>query len=54
MFSALEEVFSPGRKHTEEERQRHELCLDDIGDADPGKGPIDLDSGVVVIRPRQG
>ncbi|WP_171166422.1 DUF6191 domain-containing protein [Streptomyces sp. I05A-00742] len=54
MFNVLEELFAPGRKHTEEERDRHELCLDDVGDADPGKGPVDLDSGHVVIRPRKG
>ncbi|MGK5638573.1 DUF6191 domain-containing protein [Streptomyces sp. URMC 126] len=54
MFDALSELFAPGRRHTEEERNRHELCLDDVGDADPGRGPVDLDSGLVVIRPRRG
>ncbi|MFC5721230.1 DUF6191 domain-containing protein [Streptomyces gamaensis] len=54
MFNVLEEVFAPGRKHTHEERNRLELSRDDTGDADPGQGPIDLDSGRVVIRPRQG
>ncbi|MGW1075277.1 DUF6191 domain-containing protein [Streptomyces sp. NPDC002537] len=54
MFNVFEELFAPGRKHTEEERNRLELVRDDTGDADPGSGPIDLDSGHVVIRPRQG
>ncbi|MDT0453582.1 DUF6191 domain-containing protein [Streptomyces hesseae] len=54
MFSVFEEIFAPGRKHTQEERERLELTRDDTGDADPAKGPIDLDSGVVVIRARQG
>ncbi|MEU1802210.1 DUF6191 domain-containing protein [Streptomyces sp. NPDC019937] len=54
MFNLIEELFAPGRKHTEEERNRLEFTLEDIGDSDPGKGPIDLDSGQVVIRPREG
>ncbi|MEV4869027.1 DUF6191 domain-containing protein [Streptomyces syringium] len=54
MFNVFEELFAPGRKHEEEEQNRLELVRDDIGDADPGKGPIDLESGQVVIRPRQG
>ncbi|MEU1310366.1 DUF6191 domain-containing protein [Streptomyces cinnamoneus] len=54
MFNVFEEVFAPGRKHTEEEGNRLELTREDPGDGDPGKGPIDLDSGQVVIRPRRG
>ncbi|MFI0814181.1 DUF6191 domain-containing protein [Streptomyces sp. NPDC021098] len=54
MFNLIEELFAPGRKHTEEEHNRLEFTLVDIGDSDPGKGPIDLDSGHVVIRPREG
>ncbi|GAA0473471.1 DUF6191 domain-containing protein [Streptomyces stramineus] len=54
MFNLMEELFAPGRKHTEDERNRLELVRDDAGDADPGNGPIDLDSGQVVIRPRRG
>ncbi|MFF0626633.1 DUF6191 domain-containing protein [Streptomyces sp. NPDC004296] len=52
MFNIVEELFAPGGKHTEEERRRMTLVLDDIGDGDRGKGPIDLASGVVVVRPR--
>ncbi|NBM20102.1 DUF6191 domain-containing protein [Streptomyces sp. GC420] len=47
---ALDELFAPGRRHTEEERRRQEITLDEAGDADPGRGPIDLSAGTVVIR----
>ncbi|MFJ8308781.1 MULTISPECIES: DUF6191 domain-containing protein [unclassified Streptomyces] len=50
MFGGLDELFAPGRRHTEEERRRLEITLDEVGDADPGRGPIDLTSGSVVIR----
>ncbi|MFK0264436.1 DUF6191 domain-containing protein [Streptomyces angustmyceticus] len=54
MFNIAEELFAPGRKHTDEERQKMSLVVDDVGDGDPGKGPIDLTSGTVVVRaPRQ-
>lgn len=53
MFDALEELFAPGRKHIGVERDRREMCLDDVGDGDPGRGPLDLDSGHVTIRPRR-
>ncbi|WP_371654688.1 MULTISPECIES: DUF6191 domain-containing protein [unclassified Streptomyces] len=48
--SALNELFAPGRRHAEEEKRRLEITLDEVGDADPGRGPIDLGSGTVVIR----
>ncbi|WP_327154639.1 DUF6191 domain-containing protein [Streptomyces tubercidicus] len=50
MFNIAEELFAPGRKHTDEERQKMSLVVDDVGDGDPGKGPIDLSSGTVVVR----
>jgi hypothetical protein len=50
MFGFVEELFAPGRKHTEDERNRLELTREEAGDSDPGRGPIDLDSGTVVIR----
>ncbi|MFE9372788.1 DUF6191 domain-containing protein [Streptomyces sp. NPDC006711] len=50
MFGGLDEVFAPARRHTEEERRRQEITLDEVGDSDPGRGPIDLASGSVVIR----
>lgn len=50
MFDPMAELFAPGRRHTEEERQRLALTREDAGDADPGRGPIDLRSGRVTIR----
>ncbi|MEU6348806.1 DUF6191 domain-containing protein [Streptomyces sp. NPDC047072] len=46
----FEELFAPGRKHTNDERRRLELTRVDVGDGDPGRGPIDLASGKVVVR----
>ncbi|MEV6790582.1 DUF6191 domain-containing protein [Streptomyces sp. NPDC051320] len=51
MFNLIEELFAPGRKHTEDENKRLELSRVDLNDNDPGRGPIDLTSGKVVIRP---
>ncbi|ANP49654.1 hypothetical protein J2Z21_004860 [Streptomyces griseochromogenes] len=51
MFDAFAELFTPGRKHTRDEQNRLELTREDVGDADPGRGPIDLASGKVVVRP---
>ncbi|MFF5479405.1 DUF6191 domain-containing protein [Streptomyces sp. NPDC012935] len=51
MFNAFEELFAPGRKHTTDEQNRLELTREDVGDNDPGRGPIDLASGKVVVRP---
>ena len=51
MFNVFEEFFAPGRKHTDEERNRLALTRVDIGDNDPSRGPIDLASGKVTIRP---
>ncbi|KOU77017.1 hypothetical protein ADK57_03790 [Streptomyces sp. MMG1533] len=53
MFNAFEELFAPGRKHTRDEQNRLELTREDVGDGDPGRGPIDLTSGKVVVRPPQ-
>ncbi|MFI1199668.1 DUF6191 domain-containing protein [Streptomyces sp. NPDC020883] len=50
MFNVVEELFAPGRQHADEERERMTLVVDDVGDGAPGKGPIDLASGVVVVR----
>ncbi|MGW1803651.1 DUF6191 domain-containing protein [Streptomyces sp. NPDC002078] len=50
MFNAFEELFAPGRKHTRDEQNRLELTREDVGDNDPGRGPIDLSSGKAVIR----
>ncbi|WP_405826690.1 DUF6191 domain-containing protein [Streptomyces sp. NBC_01390] len=53
MFNMFEELFAPGRKHTRDEQNRLELTREDVGDGDPGHGPIDLTSGKVVIRPHE-
>ncbi|MFD7712353.1 DUF6191 domain-containing protein [Streptomyces sp. NPDC059785] len=50
MFNMFEELFAPGRKHTNDERRRLELTRVDLNDGDPGRGPIDLSSGRVVVR----
>ncbi|MCT7357297.1 DUF6191 domain-containing protein [Streptomyces sp. 15-116A] len=51
MFNVFEELFAPGRKHTRDEKRRLELTREDVGDSDPSRGPIDLASGKVVMRP---
>ncbi|MFC4493916.1 DUF6191 domain-containing protein [Streptomyces ovatisporus] len=51
MFNLIEELFSPGRRHTEDERRRQEHTRVDEGSTDPGRGPVNLTSGQVVIRP---
>jgi hypothetical protein len=50
VFNMIEELFAPGRKHTDEEQKRLELSRVDVDDNDPGHGPIDLASGKVTIR----
>ncbi|MEU5976026.1 DUF6191 domain-containing protein [Streptomyces sp. NPDC047315] len=50
MFNVFEQIFAPGRKHTDEEHNRLALTREDVGDADPARGPIDLTSGTVVVR----
>ncbi|MGW1636676.1 DUF6191 domain-containing protein [Streptomyces lavendulae] len=53
VFDAIQELFNPGSRHAHEERERLELSRTDVGDGDPGRGPIDLSSGRVLIRPRK-
>ncbi|MEU3031503.1 DUF6191 domain-containing protein [Streptomyces incarnatus] len=50
MFDAFSELFTPGRGHTRDEQNRLELTREEVGDSDPGRGPIDLTSGKAVIR----
>lgn len=49
MLDALQQLFAPGAQHTDDEKQRldHTRVVD--GDHGPGKGPIDLDSGTVLL-----
>ncbi|MER5773917.1 DUF6191 domain-containing protein [Streptomyces sp. NPDC002039] len=49
----IEDLFAPGRKHANEEKKRLELSRTDVNDGDPGRGPIDLESGKVFIRPAE-
>ncbi|MCN9240266.1 DUF6191 domain-containing protein [Streptomyces sp. RY43-2] len=51
MFNLFEELFAQGRKHTHDEKRRLELSRVDVTDGDPGRGPIDLASGKVLVRP---
>lgn len=51
MFNLIEELFSPSRRHTDDERRRLEHTRVEEGSNDPGHGPIDLSSGRVLIRP---
>ncbi|MFG1809732.1 DUF6191 domain-containing protein [Streptomyces sp. NPDC049040] len=51
MFNLFEELFTPSRKHTEDERNRLALTREDEGSSDPARGPIDLASGMVTVRP---
>jgi hypothetical protein len=51
MFNLIDELFVPSRKHTEDERNRLELTREDEGSSDPARGPIDLESGAVIVRP---
>jgi hypothetical protein len=54
MFNLIEELFAPGRRHTDEENRRLEHSRVEEGRNDPDRGPIDLTSGHVVMRaPRQ-
>jgi hypothetical protein len=53
VFNAFEDLFAPSRKHTRDEQNRLELTREDVGDGDPGRGPIDLASGKVVVRQPQ-
>ncbi|UGY93763.1 DUF6191 domain-containing protein [Streptomyces gobiensis] len=49
MFGLAEELFSPATQHTEDERQRLEHTRVEEGSFGPGCGPVDLDSGQILI-----
>lgn len=49
MFGPVEEVFSPGAQHAEEEKQRLEHTRFEEGSNDPSRGAVDLDSGQILI-----
>jgi hypothetical protein len=49
MLDALHQLFAPGAQHTDDEKQRLDHTRVVEGDHEPGKGPIDLDSGTAVL-----
>ena len=49
-FGAFEELFVPGARHRDEERNRLALTREQDGEGEPHRGPIDLERGAVVIR----
>ncbi len=49
-MSIFDELFNPGARFREDEKNRLEWMRDDTGEGDPHRGPIDLDSGAVQIR----
>lgn len=49
MFGPIQEVFNPGAQHAEDEKQRLEHTRFEAGSNDPGKGEVDLDSGLILI-----
>jgi Family of unknown function (DUF6191) len=44
------DLFSSGNRHRTEELRRLENTREEEGDSTPGRGPIDLSSGKIVIR----
>ncbi len=49
-FGAFEELFLPGARHRDEEKNRLALTREQDGEGEPHRGPIDLERGAVVIR----
>jgi hypothetical protein len=45
------ELFSPGERHRVDEQERLEHTREVESPSEPGRGPIDLSSGFVVIKP---
>jgi hypothetical protein len=50
--SVFFELFSPGQQHRVDELERLEHTREVEGNNEPGRGPIDLTSGVVLIKPK--
>jgi hypothetical protein len=44
------DLFSPGHRHRVDEQERLEHTREVEGVNEPGRGPIDLSSGVVLIK----
>jgi hypothetical protein len=45
------DLFSPGHRHRVDEQERLEHTREAEGVSEPGRGPVDLGSGVVLIKP---
>ena len=50
-MSIFFDLFSPGHRHRADEQERLEHTREVEGLGEPGRGPIDLGSGVVLIKP---
>lgn len=53
MLDVAQDLFNPSAKHTQEERERLEHTRVVEGDHGPGCGPVDLESGTVIVVPQQ-
>lgn len=51
IVSIFFDLFSSGNRHRIEESRRQENTREEEGQSEPGRGPIDLTSGTVLIRP---
>ncbi|HTJ70741.1 MAG TPA: DUF6191 domain-containing protein [Actinospica sp.] len=51
-MSIFFDLFSPGQRHRVDEQERLEHTREVEAPSEPGRGPIDLGSGVVRIKPR--
>ncbi|MER7960084.1 DUF6191 domain-containing protein [Streptomyces sp. NPDC096030] len=52
--SLFEQIFAPSSRHSSSERQRLALAKDENSASGTGGGPIDLDSGKVLIGAARG
>ena len=50
MVSIFFDLFNPNNRHRTEELRRLENTREDESPGEPGRGPIDLSSGTVLIR----
>ena len=50
MVSIFFDLFNPNNRHRTEELRRLENTREDESPGEPGRGPIDLNSGTVLIR----
>ncbi|MBR7833667.1 hypothetical protein KDL01_10355 [Actinospica durhamensis] len=49
-MSIFFDLFSPGQRHRVDEQERLEHTREVEGNNEPGRGPIDLSSGSVLIK----